>query len=95
MTKRIPSIPKGATGVYRSDCPTSPPRFKDGESIKVVKKGPVVHCIVTNGKGIEAIIRNSEIVLDEQCRASPPGESGVDWAAMQNDVNVRGQSPDS
>jgi hypothetical protein len=40
MTKRIPSIPKGATGVYRSDCPTSPPRFTDRERITVVKKGP-------------------------------------------------------
>jgi len=43
MTKRIPPIPKGATGVYRSDCPRSPPWFKEGECITVVKKGPVGH----------------------------------------------------
>jgi hypothetical protein len=60
------SIPKGATGIYRSDCPTSPPQFEDGESLTVVKKGPPGHCIVVGTSGIETVIRNSEFVLDEQ-----------------------------
>lgn len=86
------SIPNGATGIYRLDCPTSPPRFEDGEALTVVKKGPVGHCIVSSSSGIEAIIRNSEIVLDEKWlmyQAPPPGASGLNWAAMQNDVNAR------
>jgi hypothetical protein len=55
----------------------------------------------TNPRGttaIEAIIRDTEIVLDEKwsMRHSPlPGASGIDWAASQNDINSRNppQSP--
>ena len=53
--KRAAAIPTGATGVYRSDCPTSPPMFKDGETITVVKKGPVGHCIVRNAAGLDEV----------------------------------------
>jgi hypothetical protein len=56
MTRRL-SIPKGATGTYRLDCPTSPPQFKEGEIITVTKKGPPGHCIVSSSTGIEAIIQ--------------------------------------
>jgi hypothetical protein len=45
MTKRIPSIPKGATGVYRSDCPTSPSRFEDGETTDITSDIPEVPII--------------------------------------------------
>jgi len=90
MTRRLsPSIPKGATGIYRIDCPTSPSRFKAGEALTVTKKGPPGHTTVCNSAGIEAIIRNSEILLDEKWsihQAPLPTESGVDWAAMQNDI---------
>jgi len=89
MTKRAAQIPKGATGIYRLDCPTSPPRFEAGERLTVVKKGPPGHCTVTGSTGTEAIIRNSEILLDEKWvmyQAPLPSESGVDWAAMQNDI---------
>jgi hypothetical protein len=43
--------------------------------------------------GVEAIIRNTEIVLDEKWtmyQASLAGELAGDWAAMQNDVNAHG-----
>jgi len=90
MTRRSsPSIPKGARGIYRLDCPTSPPRFKDGETLTVTKKGPPGHTAVCNSTGTEAIIRNSEILLDEKWamyQAPLPTESGVDWAAMRDDV---------
>ncbi len=90
MTRRSsPTIPKGATGIYRLDCPTSPPRFEAGEALTVTKKGPPGHTTVCNPAGIEAIIRNSELLLDEKWsmyQAPLPGESGVDWAAMQNDI---------
>ena len=55
----------------------------------MVKKGPPGHTTVSNAAGMEAIIRNSEILLDVQWsmyQAPLPGESGVDWAAMQNDI---------
>jgi hypothetical protein len=98
MTRRSsPSIPKGATGIYRLDCPSSPPRFEDGEQLTVVKKGPVGHCTVCGSAGTEAIIRNTEILLDEKWsmhQAPLPCESGVDWAEMQNDVNARGHMAD-
>jgi len=90
MTRRsTPSIPKGATGIYRLDCSSSPPRFDDGTPLTVVKKGPPGHCIVSSSTGVEAIIRNSEIMLDEQWsmyQAALSGESKIDWAAMQNDI---------
>lgn len=59
---RRSQIPKGATGVYRLDCPTSPPQFKDGEALTVVKKGPPGHCIVRSSTGIEAVNRPSHIL---------------------------------
>jgi len=37
---RSVSIPKGATGVYRLDCSSSPRRFDDATALTVVKKGP-------------------------------------------------------
>jgi len=57
-----------------------------GEALAVVKRGPVGHCIVRNRTGIEALIRNSEIVLDEQWvmyQTSFVGESPIDSASMQ------------
>jgi hypothetical protein len=92
MTKRAAQIPKGATGIYKLDCPTSPPRFEAGEVLTVVKKGPPGHCIVSSSAGIEAIIRNTEIVLDEKWvmyQAQLPGESGVNWSASQNEICSR------
>jgi hypothetical protein len=73
--KRAAAIPKGATGVYRSDCPGSPSRFKDGETITVMKKGPVGHCIVTSSTGTEAVIRNSEILLGVIAQRRPVPET--------------------
>lgn len=87
--KKAAAIPIGSTGVYRLDCPTSPPRFEDAERLTVVKRGPVGHCIVVNAAGIEAIIRISEILLDEKWSMHPaslPGESRIDWAAMQDNI---------
>ena len=92
MTRRC-SIPKG---IYRCDCSSSPPRFKAGEQLTVVKKGPPGHCIVSSSTGIEAIIRNSEILLDAQWtmyQVQFPSESTVNVAAIMNDVNARGHLP--
>jgi len=66
MTKRSAGIPKGAAGIYRVDRPTSPPRFEEREALTVTKKGPPGHTTVCNSTATEAIIRNSEILLDEK-----------------------------
>jgi len=88
MTRRSsPSLPKGATGIYRQDCSSSPPRFEDGTALTVVKKG---YCIVNSSTGIEAIIRNAEILLDERWvmyQAPLPSESVVKLGGMLNDIN--------
>jgi hypothetical protein len=66
MTKRCSGIPKGATGIYRLDCPTSPRIYAEGERITALKRSYLGHCTVRNALGIENIIRDSELILDEQ-----------------------------
>ena len=88
--KRSAAIPKGATGIYRLDCSSSPPRFDDNTPLTVVKKGPPGHCIVRNAAGVEQIIRDSELVLDAKWgmyQVGRPSESPVKISGMMSDVN--------
>ncbi len=60
-------------------------------SITTVRRSHLRHSIVTNPTGVEAIIRNCKILLDEKWsmhQARLPGALGIEWASTQNDVNA-------
>jgi len=65
--------------------------FEDGEALTVVQKGPPGHATVVNVAGTEAIIKNSEILLDEKWsmhQAPIPTELPVKVSAMPNDIKT-------
>ena len=65
ITRRSsPSIPKGATGIYRVDCPTSPPQFEEGE-ITIEPSGVPLHVSeswVVHGTVVETSIDAKDAV---------------------------------
>lgn len=87
MTPHSRGIP---AGTCRLDCP---PRFEDGAAFTVMRNGPPTDRMVSDSKGMEALIRDSEILLDEKwvfCWAPLPSEYPVDLVAMQNDIKSGG-----